>query len=125
MIIPPLRKSDRYGQGHYLAKRGDRQHRGVDFVVQPGEILFSDVTGVITRHGYVYAHDLDYKLIEIRVDDQTKVKYMYVDPRSRQTSSSNLREIAVDSLWIEGLIAMVQLYLTLCQTVTRTARRDR
>jgi murein DD-endopeptidase MepM/ murein hydrolase activator NlpD len=80
MIIPTLRKPDRYGQGHYLAKRGDRVHEGVDLHVEPYSPYFSDVTGTVTRWGYPYANDLNFRLMEIRVDAQTIIKYMYINP---------------------------------------------
>lgn len=80
MITPPLRKSDKFGQGHYLASRGDYLHQGIDWIVEPGQPYYSDVNGQVTRHGYPYSSDLRYRLLEIKVDYQTIVKYMYIDP---------------------------------------------
>lgn len=83
MIIPSIR-SDSYGSGEYLAKRGTRAHEGIDFhCYQPGLSWFSDVVGVVDRLGFPYSRHsskAEYRLIEIKIDALTKVKYMYIDP---------------------------------------------
>ena len=83
MIIPSIR-SDSFGNGAYLSPRGKRLHQGVDFETPIADTpFFSDVSGEVIRIGYPYAKTgpkSEYRLIEIRMDAQTKIKYMYLSP---------------------------------------------
>jgi murein DD-endopeptidase MepM/ murein hydrolase activator NlpD len=84
VIIPQIR-SDKLGSGEYLAPRGGRRHKGVDFECKAGQPFFSDVSGKVLRLGYPYSKNGikgQYRLIEIKVDSQTKAKYMYLSPLS-------------------------------------------
>tara|TARA_B100000809_G_C15106092_1_gene518821 strand:+ start:1098 stop:1523 length:426 start_codon:yes stop_codon:yes gene_type:complete len=77
-----LRNEDTTGNGWFGAKRGNRLHEGVDFVVTPGEKIFACCSGVV-RIGNVYAASTKMKLVEIKgsIDVHTvKVKQMYVLP---------------------------------------------
>lgn len=87
MIIPPIRKQDGYGAGHYLAPRGDRKHQGVDFACYPDSVVLCDVDAVVCRLGHPYAPTGDrghYRLIELVSNDgDVLIKYMYVQPLVR------------------------------------------
>ena len=58
-------RMDPLGDGHFGADRGDHQHEGTDLVAEPGEPVFSPISGVISGVGYAYANDLSFRLVEI------------------------------------------------------------
>ncbi len=86
--IPKLRGKDAQGSGAYGAPRGSRKHKGVDYVAKPGDMVFSGVSGIVTRLGYPYKGNRELRLIEIDAglsDEKIGgkgdlVRYMYVDP---------------------------------------------
>jgi murein DD-endopeptidase MepM/ murein hydrolase activator NlpD len=83
MIIPPLRGKDEWGSGHYLASRGDRIHKGIDIACYPSSTLLADFDAQVIRVGYPYSkHGKKgyLRLVELAVDAQTRVKYMYIYP---------------------------------------------
>lgn len=83
MIIPPLRSTDNWGSGQYLASRGERYHKGEDVACYPDSILLSDFDAQVIRVGHPYSKygKKGYlRLIELAVDAQTKVKIMYIYP---------------------------------------------
>lgn len=53
-IIPPLRISDKHGEGHFGAPRGNHKHRGEDIACYKGSIVLSISRGVVTKIGYPY-----------------------------------------------------------------------
>lgn len=63
--VPMVVRQDRVGDGRYEAPRGDKKHRGMDFVCLPGGSVLSPVNGKITRNGYAYGDDLRWEYIEI------------------------------------------------------------
>ena len=75
-------RSDPAGSGRWHASRdgGRRKHNGIDFVCKPGELVYGKVTGVVTKHGYVYADDLQWRYIEVQDDAGYKHRFMYVEP---------------------------------------------
>lgn len=72
-------RSDSEGDGHFMASRKGRRHKGVDFEVNPGMLLLSMCSGVVKRIGYCYSDDLLYRLIEIDAG-RAIVRYLYVSP---------------------------------------------
>jgi len=77
-----LRGKDQTGNGWYGAKRGNREHKGVDYVVTPGEQIFACAAGVV-RIGNVYSDSTKMKLVEITGKESghdVRVKQMYVLP---------------------------------------------
>lgn len=83
MIIPPLRDIDKWGSGHYLASRGDRIHKGIDIACYPSSVLLADFDAQVIRIGYPYSRHGKkgyLRLVELAVDAQTRVKYMYIYP---------------------------------------------
>lgn len=76
--VKELRNKDATGNGWYGAKRGNRKHKGVDFICEYGEDIFACDSGVI-RVGNVYKSSTKMKLVEI-TNDTYKIKQMYVEP---------------------------------------------
>ncbi len=74
-----LRGNDPTGHGYYGAKRGNRKHKGVDVVSVKGEKVFSMTHGVVTKIGYPYSVNLNFRYIEV-ANDEYRIRYMYVEP---------------------------------------------
>lgn len=74
-----LRGNDPTGHGYFGAKRGNRKHKGLDLVTKPREDVFSPINGVITKLGYPYANNLDFRYVEI-TNDIYRVRIMYCKP---------------------------------------------
>ena len=77
-----LRDADQTGNGWFGAKRGNRLHEGVDYVVTPGEPIYACCAGIV-RIGNVYSYSTKMKLVEIKGEisvHKVKVKQMYVLP---------------------------------------------
>ena len=72
-----LRNEDPRGNGWYGAKRGDNKHKGVDVVTEPGQEIFSPITGKFVRYGKVYVQTDDFDLVVLK-NDIYHVKLMYV-----------------------------------------------
>jgi len=73
------RKSDKWGQGHFGAPRGDRKHNGIDYACLEGSEILSPVDGQVTKHGYPYADDLSFRYVQI-TNGERKHRIFYVDP---------------------------------------------
>jgi hypothetical protein len=64
-------RDDPAGLGHFGAPRaGGRTHRGIDYRCAPGGEVLAPVRGVVTRLGYPYGDDLNWRYVEITGDDQ-------------------------------------------------------
>ena len=61
-----VRGTDKWGSGHYGAKRGTRLHNGIDIVADYGSDVVSPIDGTVTRISYPYSNDLAYKGIFIK-----------------------------------------------------------
>ena len=77
---PPLRPDDAHGQGHYGASRGDRTHKGIDYVAEPGDLVLAPCNGTVTKNGFPYSDDLSYRYVEVTDDKGNRVRCFYVDP---------------------------------------------
>ena len=78
-------RSDIEGDGSFAAKRGSRQHYGIDYVFDVGEQVPSPVSGRVYRIGYCYDDDLTYRLIEILThNEKAIVRLLYVAPLVRK-----------------------------------------
>lgn len=89
-IVSPLEKiklrgADKTGNGWYGASRGNRKHKGVDYLGQLGEPVYACITGVV-RIGQVYANPVksQFLLVEIKNElpqpNYYRVKQMYINP---------------------------------------------
>ena len=77
MFIVPAIRNDRMGLGHYGARRGGRTHKGLDFSVEPGTIVYAIAGGEVTKIGYCYADDLKYRYVQISTHDGLDLRYFY------------------------------------------------
>jgi len=73
------RKTDDFGSGFYGASRGSRTHKGQDFLTSDFENVYSPIDGQVTKLGYPYADDLNYRYIQIE-NKKYKVRLFYVRP---------------------------------------------
>lgn len=80
-IIPPLRIIDPYGEGHYLAPRGSRLHKGVDIACYKDSVILSLTAGVVTKIGYPYNPSDSIKghlrYVQVSCDD-LDYRYFYI-----------------------------------------------
>lgn len=84
MISPTgkgTRGLDKYGSGAYGAGRGNRIHRGADYICVPGQDVVSPVSGTVIRAARPYRGD-DYSGLLIRSPD-IEIKLFYLKPLSR------------------------------------------
>ncbi|MEM1142743.1 MAG: M23 family metallopeptidase [Pseudomonadota bacterium] len=79
IITGPVR-NDRAGAGYFGAPRGGRKHRGVDYVVTPGNEVLSPVSGTVERLGWAYARDDTWRIVDIRAVDGFLHRVFYVEP---------------------------------------------
>lgn len=75
-----IRGCDKFGCGHFGAKRGDRLHRGVDLVITAGEPFESLCSGKVTKLGYVYKGDMQLRYVEVTTKAGQRWRYHYVTP---------------------------------------------
>lgn len=73
------RGCDPMGCGGFEASRTHGKHKGIDIVTKTGEMIFSPITGKVTRYPIPYAGDNRYSGIEI-VNDKYLIKIFYVKP---------------------------------------------
>lgn len=81
-IIPPKRDRDRWGSGHWGARRGDREHQGIDYHCIPGSVCLSTVNGHVTKLGFPYADQKRSHLryVEVTNDCGHKHRFFYIKP---------------------------------------------
>jgi murein DD-endopeptidase MepM/ murein hydrolase activator NlpD len=78
-----LRGSDDWGDGSFLAPRGDKSHKGVDFVARPGDELLSPVSGRVSKLGYPYpfvSNGFNYRYVQITDYKGNRHRFFYVEP---------------------------------------------
>ena len=82
--LPP-RISDAWGSGIYGASRGDRTHRGVDYLCEPGDPIYSPVKGRVSKHGFPYkprpGDTITYRYVEITDYKGNKHRVFYIEPK--------------------------------------------
>ena len=78
-ILPP-RQPDSWGLGHYGAPRGNRKHRGIDFAAFPGSTLLTPLTGTVTKLGYAYSDDPQWRYVEVTNGLGERHRFFYVEP---------------------------------------------
>lgn len=62
-----VRADDAFGSGHFGASRdgGARQHEGVDYKSEPGEVVKAPISGYVTHIGFAYPDDPSLRYIQI------------------------------------------------------------
>ena len=78
--MQPVIRSDEAGDGHFQAPRGNRLHNGVDYLCEPGTFVFSPVSGVVSKLGYPYSDDLQWRYVQITDDHGEKHRLFYAQP---------------------------------------------
>jgi murein DD-endopeptidase MepM/ murein hydrolase activator NlpD len=81
------RGRDARGDGTFGARRRRNDgteyvHEGTDFIVKPNQAVKAVTGGYISKLGYPYKDNSDYRYVEITTDDGYKVRQMYVSPRA-------------------------------------------
>jgi len=76
----PTRGTDTHGSGKWMAPRGSRKHKGVDFACYPDTEIYSGSAGQVTKLGYPYADKLQYRYVEVTTPQGIKYRYFYVKP---------------------------------------------
>lgn len=79
-FLSPSVRSDAAGDGHFGACRGDRTHRGTDFLCVPGSFLFSPIDGKVTKLGYAYATAPEWRYVQITDDGGHRHRMFYANP---------------------------------------------
>ncbi len=94
IISVPLRKEDSHGAGYYGAPRGNKTHRGIDLCAAPGSEVWPIHSGVVTKIGYPYADDLEFRYVELHTGDDLFHRYFYVDPGAHVKVGDQVYQIA-------------------------------
>ena len=79
------RQLDCWGRGEFKAFRGKRNgipkfHNGIDFLIEPGSMVYSAASGTVTKLGTCYRGD-DYRYVQVTDDLANHVRHFYVRPR--------------------------------------------
>ena len=75
-----VRGLDKHGEGKYGAGRGNRLHRGADYICTPGQDIVSPIKGVVVREARPYASTEFYSGLLIRgMDIEIKMFYLVPD----------------------------------------------
>lgn len=77
-----IRGIDKFGAGHFGASRdgGKRTHVGVDPITIAGADFLSRVEGTVSKLGYPYKGNLDYRYVQITAKNGWLWRYHYVAP---------------------------------------------
>jgi murein DD-endopeptidase MepM/ murein hydrolase activator NlpD len=78
----PRRGTDAWGCGDFGASRdgGKRTHSGIDYTIEPGGLVRSPVSGVVTKLGFPYGDDLSYRYVQVSDRSGRNHRFFYVDP---------------------------------------------
>jgi len=76
----PIRVADDFGYGSFGSPRGNKTHRGIDYLCYPGTTINSPVSGTVTKLGYCYTSDLSYRYVEVTDGAMAKHRLFYVHP---------------------------------------------
>lgn len=79
-FLAPRRTSDSFGSGHYGAPRGSRIHSGIDFAARPHSLLLSPIAGEVTKLGYPYSDDMEFRYVEVTDSDGLRHRFFYIFP---------------------------------------------
>ena len=82
-IIPTeleKRGQDKFGSGEFGAPRGDHTHHGIDYVCTNRAAILAPVDGMVTKIGYPYADDLEFRYVELTTIDGYHHRIFYIYP---------------------------------------------
>lgn len=84
MTVSNIRGFDCQGAGYFGAPRGDRVHKGIDFVDNHGDYVRSLNNGVVTKIGYPYSptdkEKSHFRYIQVTDGSGFECRYFYIDP---------------------------------------------
>jgi murein DD-endopeptidase MepM/ murein hydrolase activator NlpD len=78
------REHDAYGSGAFGASRdsGSRDHEGVDFIADAGQIIVAPISGFVTKIGVAYAGAPELKFVEITNPAlKYEARVFYIEPQ--------------------------------------------
>jgi len=81
-IIPTVlavRPPDKWGEGHFGAKRGYGSHRGQDYLCLAESQILSPVEGKIIKHGHAYEDDLSFRYVRVETKSGEIHDFFYVE----------------------------------------------
>jgi len=73
---------DSWGSGAFRAPRGDREHKGVDYRLQPGQVVVAPISGTIVRHARPYSDPkwlYEYNGVVLK-GERCSIKMFYLEP---------------------------------------------
>lgn len=79
-LTAPERGVDDFGSGAYGASRGSRTHNGIDYCAQPSSIVHALTGGEVTKLGYPYADNINFRYVQITDHEGFNWRYFYVKP---------------------------------------------
>lgn len=80
--LPAVRRlQDDWGSGGYGDSRagGTRIHKGIDYLLPAGSVIYSPVSGRVTKHGLCYRGD-EYHYTQITDLQGNRVRLFYTEP---------------------------------------------
>ena len=92
MCLLPVRGTDNYGSGAYLASRGNRQHKGIDLACYPNTrisllLIGIDSVGKVTKIGMPYEDNPRteykeslYKYVQVTTPSNIDIRIFYITP---------------------------------------------
>lgn len=83
LIVAPVIRNDGAGSGEFGAPRGDRTHRGVDYLCRPEGFVYSPVHGTVSKLGHAYEDDLSWRYVQVTDGSGNKHRLFYVTPAVR------------------------------------------
>ena len=76
----PHRGNDPWGSGEWRAKRGAREHKGIDYWCPPGAVIRSPASGRVTKIGFCYPDDDKWRYVEVTDSMGYRHRVFYVNP---------------------------------------------
>jgi hypothetical protein len=77
----PTKRKDEWGEGHFGAKRGSKQHDGLDLIVTPGQPIFSMIDGTVEKYEQCYSSDPRWLGVQI-ANSMLRVELWYMNPKN-------------------------------------------
>lgn len=74
-----LRDCDPKGCGGFGDSRTHGKHNGIDFLAQPKEVIFSPISGTVTKYSRPYANDANFTGVQIE-NEKYLIKVFYTLP---------------------------------------------
>lgn len=88
-----VRQTDGWGSGAFNASRGNRRHKGIDFLCYPFICIHSHIAGKVTKLGICYADDHSYRYVEITDASGLRHRTFYLYPGVKLHSKVNAGDV--------------------------------